>query len=103
MPGTLMSYFLLAWLAALVALVGYRLLTDQINMQGLMSYDDGSFAPERAQLLAATMAGVIVYAQQAIANQALVDPPAYLLQGMAASNLLYLGGKSIREFVQPRA
>jgi len=100
MAATFMYYFMLAWLAAVAALIAYRLLTGGINTRGLLTDGTtGRLSPERLQLLLATLASVAVFAQDSLANQTFMDPSAYMLSGVAGSQGLYVVGKLIRRLV----
>jgi hypothetical protein len=94
-----MEYAVAIWLFSLFAIVGYKLLTGHINLHGLLSHRDGGFSPERAQLLIATLASVVAYAQQAIAAGEMSEPSTLVLSGIAGSQTLYVAGKYARHLV----
>jgi hypothetical protein len=86
-------------LAGLAVVIGYQLITGQINTTGLLMTKDEehSFSPTRLQLLIATIGGAFYYLLQVLSNpnaQNFPDVPDYLLMIVGGSNLLYLGGKS---------
>jgi hypothetical protein len=100
MAGTFMHYFLMVWLAALAALVGYRLLTGKINTRGLLSDSETrTMSPERIQLLITTVVSVAAFSQDALAHQKFSDPSALMLSGVAGSQALYVAGKLVRRLV----
>ncbi len=86
-----------------VAIIGYKMLTLTITMQGLL--DDkltGSpLCPERVQLLTLIVASGILYLSQVLKQSPAETSrfpaiPDYWAWIAAASNALYLGGKAIR-------
>lgn len=94
------AWFVSAWLAALAALIGYRLLSGGIAMGGMFStHGAGTVDPERVQLLIATFLGAAYYARSAAtaagdaALTAIPDIPADVLAVIVGSQFLYLGGK----------
>ncbi len=104
--GVVLGYVLAIWLATIIALIGYRSLTRQINLYGLLSSDDGTFSPERAQLLLTVIASVTTYAHEALAEClqsgtacALRDPSNLVLSGAAGSPALYVVGKYVRQIM----
>jgi hypothetical protein len=92
-PGQAFGWFLHAWMAAVVALVAFRLLTGRIALAGLLTQDGDKFSPERLQLLLATIGALVAYAAQALDARAMPADASELLILMAGSNALYLGGK----------
>lgn len=93
------------FLSALAAIIGFRLLTGQINTQylfyGLRGDGTRYFSPGRVQLLVATFSIAFQYlvgAAQAPPGQ-LPDLPAGSLQLLGLSNAIYLGGKSWTTFM----
>jgi hypothetical protein len=88
----------------LAAIIGYRLLTGQINTKYLLygMRRDGTryFSPERVQLLVATFSIAIQYllnAAQAAPGK-VPDLPAGSLQLLGLSHAIYLGGKDWAAF-----
>ena len=99
MPGKLLAYFIVAWTFSLTGLVFYRLVTGQIRLDGLLLAGDGGFSPERAQLLLTSLAGIAVFANQALASGAMPDPSAFVVGGLAGSQALYVVGKYVRQLI----
>ena len=92
------------FLGGLAAIIGYRLLTGQINTQYLLygTRRDGSryFSPERVQLLVATFSIAFQYLLSAAQTGPgkLPDLPAGSLEVLGLSHAIYLGGKGWAAF-----
>lgn len=88
----------LCFLFALAAIVGYQILTGQINMQGVLRRKDGTeqTSPERIQLLLATLAAAAHYAGQAMSAPSGTLPD-------VDRNWLYLTGGSSGIYVLQKA
>jgi hypothetical protein len=103
-PARLLEVALIAWLAAIAAIVGYRLLTGGITTDGLLSTRGGGVDPERVQMLMGAIAGAIYYANDSLSLlgteniRHLPDPSTLVLSLLGGSQLLYLGGKFARNF-----
>ena len=80
----------LAFLYGLAAVVGYQLLTGQINLQGILRRKDGSgqSSPERIQLLIATIAAAARYLT------AVAQAPPGILPDIDPGWLYLMGGSS---------
>lgn len=94
------------WLlvAVLFFVVGYRILTGQINTRGLMASkgNQEGFSPARVQLFVLTLAGVVGYLTRLFDNSTrLPDIPQDLIAAMGASNLFYVASKA-RSWLFPR-
>jgi hypothetical protein len=92
-PGYFLGCFLEAWLAALAALIFYRILTGQITLNGLFTMDGERFSPERLQLLLITVGILAWYVQDALGSNAMPTPSNDLLVILGASHFVYIGGK----------
>jgi hypothetical protein len=101
MPGGALAYFILAWTFSVIALVGYKLAIGQINLVGLLSNSDGSFAPERAQLFLTTAVALVTFAQDSLTKGTLQDVSNInlILSGFAGSQFLYVAGKYVRQLL----
>lgn len=90
-----------AWgfLCLLGVLVVYRLLTRQINLNGLFSRKDGSnsTSPERIQLLAATLAMSANYLASVVhgTGSGMPDVPPQWLYLFGGSSGIYVAGKAL--------
>lgn len=107
-----MSLSVLIWLArwevilfvgGLAAIVGYKLMTGQINTRYLLygTRPDGTryFSPERVQLLVATLAVAGQYLLTAShASGSLPKLPGGTLELLGLSNSVYLSGKAWNTF-----
>ncbi|MBV9991360.1 MAG: hypothetical protein JOZ72_08695 [Alphaproteobacteria bacterium] len=98
---------LLAWLAAMMALVAWRCLTGRIDLSGLLagSGADRRPTPERVQLLLGILIAAFAYAQLALAQtqapnapptRTMPEVPNEILLLFAGSHSLYLVGKHRR-------
>ncbi len=101
-PAPVLSTFLYVWLAAVAALVLFRMLQGKIHTDGLLrSAPNAPIDPERLQMLAGAVAGAVFYASYAmqVAAQSdtpitsLPDVPDTVLVLLSGSQFLYLGGK----------
>lgn len=106
-PAAVTGWVITVWLAALAAIIGFRLLNGQISMVGLLRTATGQpVDPERVQLLMGTLFGVAYYAgicmQRVTTDPTLGLPnvPDTVLILLAGSQSLYLGGKITRHVVQ---
>ena len=102
-PGRVLEIALIAWLAAIAAIVGYRLLTGTIATTGLLTTQGHSVDPERVQMLLGVIAGAVTYANESLAllgtgATQLPAPSETVLTLLGGSQLLYLGGKTARKF-----
>ena|SRR5215469_16739155 len=93
-PGDLLGWFLEAWLTALAACIGYRILTGAISLNGLLTMDGSRFSPERLQLLLVTGSLLAYYVTAAINSKSMPSVPTEWLALLAASHGVYLGGKT---------
>jgi hypothetical protein len=87
------------FVAALVLLVSYRLITGEINSIALLS-DKGTreFSPARLQLLVATVLAAGYWFLKVLSSAAgnqLPDVPQDLVLLLGGSHTLYLGSKSL--------
>src|SRR5258708_40357375 len=102
MLASLFQLELGAFLFGLAAIVGYQLLTRQINMAGLFDYvDPGTgerkFSPGRVQLLILTLVSSGYYVLQVFEDPSnFPDIPEQLLWLQGGSSGIYLSGKAIR-------
>lgn len=95
-----------AWLGALAALVGFRLLNGRIGTRGLLSaVPGGPASPERVQLLLVWFIGVGGYALMALKSPsaALPEVPESLLFAMVGSQTIYAGGKILRRVIASKS
>jgi hypothetical protein len=96
MPGIaeLITWEGLAFLLFLFGVVVVQLLTGQINLSGLLAKKegDGSFSPERVQLLLATLATASQYLSKVLQDPTQLPqvPNSWLLL-YGSSHALYLG------------
>jgi len=103
MEPRILSIAIASWLTALGAIVFMRLLNGSIRTDGLLSTQlGGGVSPERVQLLIASLIAAAVYAADSLSNppiagEPLRDVPDALLTAMAGSQLVYLGGKMMRQ------
>jgi len=97
---------LLLWLAAMALIVGWRCLTGDINLSGVLAHDskdlaEGRPAPERVQLLLGFAFALVAYARLALSAQDLdgtlpvhlPEVPTELMLLFAGSHSIYLAGK----------
>ncbi len=86
-------------LMGIMLVVIYRILTGQINTNGLLldknNTKDKQVSPGRVQLLLFTVIGALYYITQILANpKILPEIPSEYLYILAGSNVAYLGGKA---------
>jgi hypothetical protein len=97
MPSTIVRVEILFFLICAAAIVGWKLLTGEINTRGLFDTKSGSGnSPARMQMLLATLAGAGWYLGLVISNTdptRLPDVPDALLLLLGGSHLTYLGAK----------
>jgi predicted secreted protein len=103
MAGTIVAIALIVWLAAIAAIVGYRMLTGEIETDGLLSSNpDEPIDPERVAMLVGTIAAAAYYAFTALSSlgngpvTSLPDVPDLTLELLGGSQILYLTGKLAR-------
>src|SRR2546422_672034 len=84
------------WLAALMAMVLYRMLTGKINTAGLLlDKQTRRLSPGRVQLLTFTAVSALYYILQVVEKPTeLPKPPEEFLLVLGGSNVIYLGGKA---------
>jgi hypothetical protein len=96
--STVLRYELLGLLIALIAIITYRLLTNQINTKGLL-FDKTSgrnFSPGRLQMLVVTIAIAFYYLLKVMERKGtgtLPDMPNEFLMALGGSHVIYLTGK----------
>lgn len=95
--SNVLFYELLFLLTALAAIVLYRLVTRQINTDGLLQDKSGSRAlsPGRLQMLVATFLFAIYFVTEVVQEQKLPDLPKEYLFALGGSHVFYVGGKTI--------
>ncbi len=105
--ATFLNYFLIIWMSALSALVGFRLLTGRIDLTGVLSVEGTmaapssarpSFSPARLQLLVTTVAGLAAYATASLSARKMVPIHDDLVALFALSHVCYMGPKAFRSF-----
>jgi len=88
----------MGFLYALAVVVVYKIVTRQINMEGLITHKDGSgrVSPERIQLLLATIAASATYLTDALSstNGSLPDVSPQWLYLIGGSSSIYVAGKA---------
>src|SRR6266853_2477017 len=95
---TVLRYEMLFMLTGLILIVGYRLLTLQMNTRGLLRNKSSgrAFSPGRLQLLVVTL-GIGLYYMLTVfesrKTNALPHMPNEFLVALGASHTVYLGGK----------
>jgi|SRR5690348_1501020 hypothetical protein len=92
-PGSVLGWVIELWLAAIVVLIAYRVLTGRISLRGVFTKNGDRFSPERLQLFAVTLSLLVTYMHDSLSTAKMQAPSAELLAIFAASNVLYLGGK----------
>ena|ERR1700722_1990716 len=93
LPGEFFKGFMILWFAGLSALLGYRLLTREISVTGLLTVDGQIFSPSRLQLLLVTVSGLAAYATSSLSAGTLAPIPNSLVAVFAASHAGYIGAK----------
>ena len=83
-------------LTALAVIVTYRLLTRQINTNGLLrdKISGRAVSAGRLQLLIVTLLIAVYYVSEVLRTQKLPVMPREYLLALGGSHLLYLGGKT---------
>ena len=86
-------------LAGFLGIVLWKILTSQIDLQGLLSGDDAagttSFSPGRAQLLIFTLFVALQYVLQVIHNPTkFPQVPEFWVVALGGSQAVYLGAKA---------
>jgi len=94
---TILSWEIWLLLGSLAFVVAYQLLTQRINMNGiLLDKMMPRFSPGRVQLLVLSLVGAWSYSLTVLENiesTKLPEVPEELLLIVGGSNLIYLGGK----------
>ena len=97
MPSIIVRAEIVIFLVCVAAIVGWKLLTGDINTHGLFNTKSGSGnSPARMQMLLATLAGASWYLGLVANNPdptQLPDVPDALLLLLGGSHLTYLGAK----------
>lgn len=101
--ATVLRYELIIFLAALALLLGHRMLTQQINMKGLLMDKTGgrAISPGRVQMLLVTMGIAAYYFTLVVETKdksRLPDLPNELVVMFGASHGTYLLGKLYGRF-----
>lgn len=108
MPGAAQALHIVlaTWVAALAALVAFRVVTRRIRVAGLLSDARRRISPERVQMLIATLAVGVLYATTTLragafpetppGMPALDSAPTLLVAALGGSQGLYLLGKLFR-------
>ena len=96
--STVLRYELLGLLIALIAIITYRLLTNQINTKGLLvdKTSGRNFSPGRLQMLVVTIAIAFYYLMKVMEGRGtgtLPDMPNEFLMALGGSHAIYLSGK----------
>ena len=100
----LVQFEVWGFVAALAGLVFYKMLTGQINTDGLLNTKfgpgKGNISPERVQLLLMTLGAALYYLMQVpeAPKGQLPDIPNGWPAALGGSNMLYLGGKFYNKF-----
>lgn len=89
-PGDFFKYFVIFWIVSFVLLLGYRLLTRQIHIAGILTEDGETFSPSRLQLLLVTVSGLAAYATRSASAHAMVPIPTDLVALFALSHGAYI-------------
>lgn len=93
-----LRYEMLILLLALIGIIAYKLLVQQINVKGLLldKTSGRAFSPARLQMLAVTLSIALYYIFLVIDSKdsnRLPDLPNEFLLALAGSHSLYLSGK----------
>lgn len=93
--STILRYEMFFVLVALALIIAYRLLTQQINTDGLLrdKVSGRETSPGRLQMLIVTLLIAIYYVAEVLQTQKMPDMPRELLLALGGSHLFYLGGK----------
>src|SRR5271166_378789 len=93
-----LHFELLGFLCLLAAVVLFKIVTRQVNLEGLITHKDGSdqVSPERIQLLLATIAASATYFAQVATNTngKLPDISPQWLYLFGGSSGIYVAGKA---------
>lgn len=97
--ATALRYEMLFLLTALIVVISYRLLTRQININGLLAdkMSGRAFSPGRLQMLVVTLGIAIYYVAMVFKSQEpgrLPDLPNEFLLALGGSHAFYLSGKA---------
>lgn len=96
--GTVLRYEMMLLLLVLIAVITYKLMVQQININGLLLDKTGGrgFSPGRLQMLAVTLTIALYYLLMVFDSQdteRLPDLPNEFLIALGGSHTIYLGGK----------
>jgi hypothetical protein len=97
--STVLRYEMFFVLTALAATVGYRLLTRQININGLLSDKmsdrpgPGRFSTARLQMLIVTFLIAIYFILEVISTEKMPQLPKEFLMALGGSHSVYLSSK----------
>lgn len=96
--ATTLRYEMLFLLTALIVVISYRLLTQQINTKGLLldKTSGRAFSPGRLQMLVVTLGIALYYVLMVLDTKdtgKLPDMPNEFLVALGGSHVFYLGGK----------
>jgi hypothetical protein len=96
--ATALRYEMLILLTILIGIIGYRLLVQQINTEGLLMDKTGGrkFSPARLQMLVVTMGIALYYILMVLDAKdtgKLPDLPNEFLIALGGSHAIFLGGK----------
>jgi hypothetical protein len=93
--STVLRYEMIFVLTALAVIISYRLLTGQINLNGLLrdKTSGRAISPGRLQMLIVTLVIAIYYVLEVFQTQKLPNLPHEYLLALGGSHLFYLGGK----------
>jgi hypothetical protein len=86
-----------AWPAALILVIGYKILTRQINARGMLSdKETKQLSPTRVQLLVLSVFSMFYYLVQVAQNPTQFPQiPEELILLLGGSNVAYLGSKAL--------
>ena len=113
--ANVMRYEMFFLLTALALIIGYRLLTQQINITGLLADkspdpaqredlgSDGSagvISPSRIQMLVATLLITIYILTKVARDHAFPTVPQKYILALSGSHVIYLGGKVYSMFTE---
>ena len=96
--STVLRYEMLFLLTALIVLIAYWMLTNRINVKGLLvdKTSGRAFSPGRLQLLIVSMSIALYYVLLVIETKdtgRLPEMPNEFLMALGGSHAMYLGGK----------
>jgi len=92
-PSQALGWLVGGWLIAIAVLIGYRILTGRIALDGLLTINGAQFSLERFQLLLVTVGALGIYVGEALGAKTMPAVPDGVLPFLAGSHALYLGGK----------